>query len=100
MTYHAPVPLAELSGDKLVARTKGDALQLVDLVRTHGPETLDRLLDAWGAEHLRRVAIALACAVDVDATQDELWGWLGERKQRLSTTLPESDMWRANEAAT
>lgn len=83
-----------LDGVRLVGRTQGDALQLAGLVRDHGAETLGRILDAWGPDHLRRVVIALAAAVDIDQTPRELWGWLDgpNLNGRLSTTVPLADL--------
>jgi hypothetical protein len=68
-------------------RVAGDALQLVGVVRDFGPDAINRLLDLWGAEHVRAVCVALAAAVDVDRTPSELWGWLGEVDNRTSVTV-------------
>jgi hypothetical protein len=84
----------QLVGDELVARTQGDALQLADLVRDHGPETLDRIISAWGSEHTRRVCIALAAAVDPGATLKTLWGWLDDPVNRATVTVPLSGLWK------
>jgi hypothetical protein len=75
-------------------RVAGDALQLAGLVRDHGPDTLHRLLDMWGPDHVRAVCIALAAAVDVDRTPQELWGWLGPVDNRTLRTVSDSaDLW-------
>lgn len=95
MTYTKPEPPEALDGERLVGRVKGDAIQLVSLVRDHGAETLYRILDTWGEDHVRRVILALAAAVDPDATPAQMWGWLGDYRGRISTSLPESDLWRA-----
>lgn len=94
MTHYRGSHPDTLSCDRLVGRTQGDALQLVSLTRDHGPDILHRLFDAWGPEHLRRVTIALAAAVNDGRTPQELWGWLGEPvTNRLSTTIANCDLW-------
>jgi hypothetical protein len=76
-------------------RVAGDALQLAGLVRDHGPDTLHQLLDRWGPDHVRAVCIALAAAVDVDRTPQELWGWLGPVKMPLRRTMRTDDLFDA-----
>jgi len=64
------------------------------LVREHGPEVLHQLMDVWGPEHVRRVTIALACAVDPNAPTRSLWGWLGGPTVVMSTTVYEHQLWK------
>jgi hypothetical protein len=96
MRLHRPQPRTPthpdmLAGEKLVGRTQGDALQLADLVREHGPAVLHRLMDEWGGEHLRRVAIALACAVDPLAAIGSFPLW---EPVVMSTTVYEHQLWK------
>jgi hypothetical protein len=69
-------------------RVLGDALQLVGLIREHGPDTIRQLLDQWGPDHIRHVCLVLAGAVDPERTPKELWGWLGPVDRTTSTTVP------------
>lgn len=93
MTYTRNPAPDDLTEDRLIGRTQGDALQLISLVRDHGPDVLHRLFDDWGPEHLRRVTIALAAAADDLRTPQELWGWLDGRPVVLSTTVQNSQLW-------
>lgn len=93
MTYRRPDHPDTLEGPALVARTKGDALHLVGLVRDHGPDTLHAVLDYWGPDHARRVVVALACAIDPDAPTRDLWSWLDGKSQRTSRSVDEQTLW-------
>lgn len=90
----APTHPDLLDGDALVARVQGDALQLADLVRDHGPETLNRIIDTWGPAHTRRVCIALAAAIDPGAQISTLWGWLEGPALPSTTTVHLSELWK------
>jgi hypothetical protein len=83
----------KLTGERLVGRVEGDAIQLVGFVREYGPDAIHQLFDAWGEQHLRRVCIALAAAVKDYQTPQELWGWLGEVSNLRSTTVPTHELW-------
>jgi hypothetical protein len=100
MTTAPTIPPDQLEGDRHVARVQGDALQLACFTRDHGPETLHRLLDAWGPDHLRNVTIALAAAVNIDRTPEDLWGWLGDTPRwPLSVTIHEAKLWATHDPA-
>lgn len=75
-------------------RILGDAMQLVGIVREYGPDTINHLLDTWGPEHIRKVILVLAAAVDPERTPQQLWGWLGQPiANRTYVTVDMSRLW-------
>lgn len=93
MTFLRNPPPDELDDDRLIGRVQGDALQLAGLVRDYGPGVLHHLFDVWGPDHLRRVTIALAAAVNDQQRASQLWAWLDEPTHKLSTTIQTNQIW-------
>lgn len=79
------------------AHAVGNALQLVDLVRNYGPDVIHAVIDRWDDSTRRGALVALAAAVDPDATRNDLWGWLGDKMPPGQCTVDLADVWQSLE---